>query len=225
MEKDRVVHSGYTRRTFIGFTLKALSLFALLLEPLFSGANSVWAYAKKTVIPRGAKRQNFIDKNPAELDSSNMDVTPLAEFGTMGLDDYQVDLEEWRLVVDGKVEKPLSLKYSEILDLPSIEKTVLLVCPGVFVNNGTWKGISILELLKRAQVKDDAAYVTLRGPRGNYEKVERYSLNDSGSDQLFLAYQVNGTTLPRKHGFPLRLVAEGRYGSEWVKYVWNVKVD
>ena len=111
-----------------------------------------------------------------------MDVTPLAEFGTMGLDDYQVDLEEWRLVVDGKVEKPLSLKYSEILDLPSIEKTVLLVCPGVFVNNGTWKGISILELLKRAQVKDDAAYVTLRGPRGNYEKVERYPLNDAGSD-------------------------------------------
>jgi DMSO/TMAO reductase YedYZ molybdopterin-dependent catalytic subunit len=225
VEKDRVIHSGYTRRTFIGFALKALSLLALLLEPIFSGVNSVWAYAKKTVIPRGAKRQNYIDKNPAELDSSNMDVTPLTEFGTMGLDDYEVDLEEWRLIVDGKVEKPLSLKYAEILDLPSIEKTVLLVCPGVFVNNGTWKGISIIELLKRAQVKDDAAYVILRGPRGNYEKVERYSLNDSGSDLLFLAYQVNGATLPRKHGYPLRLVAEGRYGSEWVKCVWNVKVD
>jgi DMSO/TMAO reductase YedYZ molybdopterin-dependent catalytic subunit len=214
-----------TRRTFIGFTLKALSLFAMLLDPLFSGVNSVRAYANKTVIPRGARRQNFIDRNPAELDSSNMDVTPLTEFGTMGLDDYQVDLEKWRLVVDGKVEKPLSLTYSEILDLPSIEKTVLLVCPGVFANNGTWKGISILELLKRAEVKDDAAYLTLRGPRGNYEKAERYPLNDAGSDLLFLAYQVNGSTLPRKHGFPLRLVAEGRYGSEWVKYVWNVKVD
>lgn len=214
-----------TRRAFIGFSLKALSLFALLLEPLLSGVTGVWAYAKKTVIPRGAKRKDLIDKNPAELDSSNMDVTPLTEFGTMGLDDYQVDLEEWRLVVDGKVEKPLSLKYSEILDLPSIEETVLLVCPGVFVNNGTWKGISILELLKMAQVKDDAAYVTLRGPKGNYEKVERYPLYEAGSDQLFLAYQVNGTALPRKHGFPLRLVAEGRYGSEWVKYVWNVKVD
>jgi DMSO/TMAO reductase YedYZ molybdopterin-dependent catalytic subunit len=209
----------------MGSTLKALYLFALLLEPLLLGVNSVWAFAKKTVIPRGAKGQDFIDKNPAELDSSNMDVTPLTEFGTMGLDDYQVDLEEWRLVVDGKVEKPLSLKYPEILDLPSIEKTVLLVCPGVFVNNGTWKGISIVELLKRAQVKDDAAYVTLRGPRGNYEKVERYPLNDAGSDLLFLAYQVNGTALPRKHGYPLRLVVEGRYGSEWVKYVWNVKVD
>ena len=93
------------------------------------------------------RREDLIDKNPSGLDSSDLEVTPLAEFGTMGLDDYQVDLEEWRLVVDGKVEKPLSLKYSEILDLPSIEKTVLLVCPGVFVNNGTWKGISIVESL------------------------------------------------------------------------------
>ena len=202
-----------TRRTFVGFALKSLSFFSLLLGASFLGVNSVWAIAKKTVIPRGTRRENFVDKNPAELDTSNLEVTPLAEFGTMGLDDYQVDLEEWRLVVDGKVEKPLSLKYSEILDLPSIEKTVLLVCPGVFVNNGTWKGISIRELLKKAGVKDDAAYVTLRGPRGNYEKVERFPLNEAGSDQLFLAYQVNGVKLPVKHGFPLRLVAEGRYGT------------
>jgi sulfoxide reductase catalytic subunit YedY len=35
---------------------------------------------------------------------------------------------------------------------------------------------------------------------------------------------VNGETLPRKHGFPLRLVYEDAYGSEWVKYVKEVVV-
>ncbi len=214
-----------TRRTFIGFTLRALSLFYLLLQPLFSGVNGAWAYAKKTVIPQGTKREDLIDKNPSGLDSTDLDLTPVAEFGTMGLDDYDVVLEEWRLVVDGKVKQPLSLKYSEMLDLPSIEKTALLICPGIFVNNGNWKGVSISELLKMAQAKDDAAYVTVRGPQGNYEKVEKFSLTDATSDQLLLAYQVNSATLPRKHGFPLRLVAEGRYGNEWVKYVWNVRVE
>ncbi|MGO9566207.1 MAG: molybdopterin-dependent oxidoreductase [Desulfomonilaceae bacterium] len=214
-----------TRRSFIGFTFRALSLMYLLLEPLFSGVARAWAYAKKTVIPLGTRREDLVDRNPAGLDTSDLEVTPVAEFGTMGLDDYEVDLEEWRLVVDGKVEKPFSLKYSEILDLRSVEKTVLLVCPGFFVNNGTWKGVAIHELLKKAQVKSDAQYVTVRGPWGNYEKVEKYPRNDAESDQLFLAYQVNGVTLPRKHGFPLRLVVEGRYGSEWVKYVWNVRVD
>lgn len=42
---------------------------------------------------------------------------------------------------------------------------------------------------------------------------------------MFLAYQVNGETLPVKHGYPLRLVAEGVYGSEWVKYVYKVQFD
>jgi DMSO/TMAO reductase YedYZ molybdopterin-dependent catalytic subunit len=214
-----------TRRTFMGAVLKVLSFVSILLNPLFSGTNRAWASATKTVIPRGTNRTELVNKNPAELDTTALEVTPLAEFGTMGLDDYKANMEEWRLVVDGKVEKPLSLKHSEILDLPSVEKTVLLVCPGFFANNGRWKGISIDELLKRAQVKSDAAYVTVRGPRGNYEKVEKFSLKDARPDPLILAYQVNGAALPQKHGFPLRLVAGDRYGSEWVKYVWNVKVD
>ncbi len=214
-----------TRRTFVAFALKSLSLLSLFLGASFLGVHRIWAIAKKTVVPRGTRREQLVDKNPADLDTSNLEVTPLTDFRTMGLEDYKADLDKWRLVVDGKVENPLSFKYSEILDLPSIEKTVLLVCPGIFANNGTWNGIYIRELLKRAGVKDDAAYVTIKGPQGNYEKVERFRLNEARSDKMFLAYQVNGVKLPVKHGFPLRLVAEGRYGTQWVKYVWNVKVD
>lgn len=39
------------------------------------------------------------------------------------------------------------------------------------------------------------------------------------SDQVFLAYQINDQILPREHGFPLRVVAEGYSGYDWVKYV------
>ncbi|MGB6065005.1 MAG: molybdopterin-dependent oxidoreductase [Desulfomonilaceae bacterium] len=214
-----------TRRTFVAFVLKGLSVLSLSVGAFSLGVRRIWANAKKTVIPRGTRREELIGKNPADLDTSRLEVTPLADFGTMGLDDYKVDLDKWRLVVDGKVENPLSSKYSEILDLPSIEKTVLLICPGIFTNNGTWNGFYIRELLKTAHVKDGAAYVTVRGPQGNYEKVEKFPLNEARSDKMFLAYQVNGVKLPVKHGFPLRLVAEGRYGTQWVKYVWNVRVD
>jgi DMSO/TMAO reductase YedYZ molybdopterin-dependent catalytic subunit len=214
-----------TRRTFMDYTLRALALLSPLVAPLVSGINRARAHVKKTVIPHGTSIKTLVNKNPAELDTTGLDVTPLGDFGTMGLDDYKVNLDEWRLVVDGKVEQQLSFKYSDVLDLPSVEKTVLLICPGFFANNGRWKGVSVHELLKRAHVKSDAAYVTVRGPRGNYEKVEKFSLKAAGPDVLFLAYQVNESTLPQKHGFPLRLVAEGHYGSEWVKYVWNVKAE
>jgi DMSO/TMAO reductase YedYZ molybdopterin-dependent catalytic subunit len=56
-------------------------------------------------------------------------------------------------------------------------------------------------------------------------KSASYPLPDVLSGKVFLAYQVNGTTLPRKHGFPLRVVADGYYGAEWVKYVDRVRVE
>jgi sulfoxide reductase catalytic subunit YedY len=43
--------------------------------------------------------------------------------------------------------------------------------------------------------------------------------------RILLAYRVNGVTLPQEHGFPLRLVYEDAYGSNWVKYVDEVVVS
>ena len=45
------------------------------------------------------------------------------------------------------------------------------------------------------------------------------------SDKVFPAYRINGEVIPVKHGFPLRVVAEGYYGYDWVKYVGCVTVD
>ncbi len=196
-----------------------------IFEPVFSAARMAFAQAEKTVVPRGTQRETLRDKNPKDLDTTNLEVTPLTEFGTMGLDDLEVDVSQWRLLVEGEVGKSLSLNYSELTALPAVEKTVLLICPGFFVNNGVWKGVSVKELLKRADVGKDVNYITFRGPEGKYEKVFRVPLNDVLTDKVFLAYQVNGQTLPRKHGFPLRVVAEGYYGSDWVKYVYKVIVE
>ncbi|NIR12918.1 MAG: molybdopterin-dependent oxidoreductase, partial [Desulfobacterales bacterium] len=63
------------------------------------------------------------------------------------------------LEVTGRVRKPLRLNYSQLRDLPSIERNVLLICPGIFANHGTWRGISINELLRRAGVRDGCTHV------------------------------------------------------------------
>jgi len=63
------------------------------------------------------------------------------------------------------------------------------------------------------------------GPEGNYEKNFRVPLDDVLTDKVFLAYKVNGEVLPRKHGFPLRVVVEGHYGYDWAKYVYKVTAD
>jgi sulfoxide reductase catalytic subunit YedY len=214
-----------TRRTFLRRTIGTLASVGFLLDPLLSAVGAAWAKTEKIVVRPGTNRKDLIGKNPKLLDTSHLEPTPLKDFGTMGLEEQKVDLDRWRLIFDGHIERPVSLKYSDLIELPSIERKVLLICPGIFANNGVWKGISIKELLKKSPSKTGANYVTFRGPEGVYEKVFRVPIDDVLSDRVFLAYQVNGERLPLKHGFPLRLVAEGYYGTDWVKYVYKVTVD
>ncbi len=192
---------------------------------LFSIAKWVFAETGKLLLPKGTPRESLIDKNPAELDASALEVTPLENFGTMGLTDHGVNIEKWGLEVDGHVKKPLRLTYEEIKKLPSVERNALMICPGFFANHGTWKGFSLGALLKRAQAEDGVTHVTVRGPDGKYENSQRYPLGDILSNKVFLAYEVNGKPLPQRHGFPLRAVAEGYYGYDWVKYVYRVTVE
>ena len=214
-----------TRRRFIKLSMSSLAGLALLSSSLSWGVQWVWAKTKKVILPKETKRESLVRRNPAELDARNLEVTPLEHFGTMGLTDYRVNLDTWRLEVTGHVKNPLSLNYSQLIGLPSIERKGLLICPGYFGNHGEWKGISINELLRRAGVRDGVTHVTIRGPKGPYEKVVRYPIDDVLTDKVFLAYGVNGEDLPSKHGFPLRVVAEDYYGYDWVKYVDSVTAD
>jgi DMSO/TMAO reductase YedYZ molybdopterin-dependent catalytic subunit len=211
-----------SRRNFLKL---AITVIGLGLNCSFSGIRWAWAETKKIILPRGTERGSLIGKNPAELDARNLEVTPLKDFGTMGLTDHDVNLDRWRLQITGNVRKSLSLSYSQIRGLPSIERNVLLICPGFFANHGIWRGISIRELLQRADLRDGVTHVTIRGPKGPYEKAVRYTLDEVLADKVFLAYQVNGKDLPRKHGFPIRAVAEDHYGYDWVKYVSALTVE
>ena len=214
-----------TRRHFLRQALHCLTLLGIASSPIFSSLKWAWGKTQKLILPKGTKRESLINKNPADLDARHLDLTPLQDFGIMGLSDFRVDLGAWRLEVGGQVERSLSLTYEQMIALPAMEKNVLLICPGFFANYGRWKGISVKGLLKKAGVKEGATHVTFRGPKSPYEKVERYPMDDILSDTIFLAYAINGEKLPEKNGFPLRLVAEGHYGYDWVKYVYRVTVE
>ena len=160
--------------------------------------------------------------NPAEIDSRNLEIDPLDQFGTMGPTDVAVDLKTYRLKVKGKVGRPLSLSYDEILKYPSITEAVLLICPGFFSNNGRWKGVNLKTLIQEAQVKKEAQYIDINGV---YGKGVRIPLKALDQKRILLAYGVNGKPLPQKHGFPLRLVCEDAYGYDWVKYIDEIVVS
>ncbi|MDY7036002.1 MAG: molybdopterin-dependent oxidoreductase [Thermodesulfobacteriota bacterium] len=213
------------RRQFFRKSLGIIAGIGIFFSPLALFIRNLCGEAKRIILPKGTKKGTLIQRDPKTLDTRNLELTPLKDFRTMGTTDYKTGLSKWRLIVEGSVKTPLKLKYEEVKALPSIEKNVLLICPGVFVNHGRWKGVDMQSLLQKAKIDKSATRVTFSGPEGELEKVDSFSIDEVRAGKIFLAYEVNGRPLPRQHGFPLRLVAEDHYGSVWVKYVHRVNVE
>jgi len=212
-----------TRRQFIKSTIAFLSGLGVFFSTLGGWLTKAYAQTKRILLPKGTDLSTLSNKNPAELDTRNLELRPLREFEIMGLSDHEVNLKSWRLIIEGNVAEPTRLTYSQLVELPSIERKVLLICPGFFANHGSWKGVSLMTVLNLAGMKADTTHIAVFGPEGRYEKAEQFPVADIHTDKVFLAYEVNGEKLPQKHGFPLRIVAEDYYGDDWVKYVYRIK--
>lgn len=163
-----------------------------------------------------------ISSDPAEVDNSKLPITSVGELNLTGIAP-DVNIEQYRLGIEGLVETPLSLTYEEVLAYPSVTEVVLLICLGFFADNAEWTGVPVTALLEKAGIKPEAKTVVFQDIAGSYKK--ELPLEDiMGNDSIFLAHTVGGQTLPAEDGYPLRLVAKGKYGSYWVKWVESIEV-
>lgn len=212
------------RRQFLQMTARFFMATASIFSPAVSWVRRVYAQTAKRLLPAGYPKADLIHEDPDTVDARNLEITPLNEFETMGTIDQIVDVNSWQLKVFGKMERPLTFTYAQIQDLPAIEKKVLMICPGFFVNQGLWKGVSMPALLQLSRIAKDAQKVVFHGFDGSHSTTKSYPMSEAIANRVFLAYEVNGVALPRKHGFPLRVVAQDYYGGDWLKYVYQIEV-
>jgi DMSO/TMAO reductase YedYZ molybdopterin-dependent catalytic subunit len=148
-------------------------------------------------------------------------IKPTDQLGLTGTPPKDFDFSKYRLLVDGLVEKPLSLTYPEVLGYPAITRSPLLDCPGFFQDCAQWTGVPLTALLDAAGVKPGARFIMFY-TLDNYQT--SLPLERMRRDGVFLAWQVNGETLPLAHGYPLRLVVSGETGGVWVKWVYRLEL-
>ena len=138
-------------------------------------------------------------------------------------DAVEVDISTYELKVTGKVDQELALSYEEILLLePKVTATPDLVCPGYFVDTATWSGVPLKTILDMVVVDPDAAWVRMRSADGYTIKVE---LDVALDPQNYLAYELEGETLPVSAGYPLRAVFPDEEGNRWVKWLVELEVE
>ncbi|HEY7092324.1 MAG TPA: molybdopterin-dependent oxidoreductase [Ktedonobacterales bacterium] len=157
-------------------------------------------------------------------------ITPNKDFYIVSKNvlDPSVVVSRWRLEVDGLVGKPTTWSYDEVLQFPSETRAVTLECisneiGGRLLSTAQWRGIPLKALLERAGGvgAPEGKHVVFTGVDGY---VTSLPLPDLLEARALLAYQMNGETLPERHGFPLRAIAPGRYGEQSAKWVTRVEV-
>jgi DMSO/TMAO reductase YedYZ molybdopterin-dependent catalytic subunit len=175
-------------------------------------------------------------------------ITPNAVFFDRNqgkIPDTPVDLNDWRLIVDGEVKKPLKLDMDRIQRLPRAIVANTLECSGNSrsllekkapgnpwtiggVGNAVWGGVWLRDLLNGAGLGDRAAHVAFEGmdtPLGKAQiKFVRSIPIEKAMSSTLLAYEMNGDPLPLKHGHPLRALALGWTGANCVKWLNRITV-
>jgi DMSO/TMAO reductase YedYZ molybdopterin-dependent catalytic subunit len=137
---------------------------------------------------------------------------------------------DYRLVIDGLVERPLSLSLADLRGLPSRTQITRHDCVEGWSSIGKWTGARLGPLLDRAGLKPNARYIvfhcgdtleqTLDGSGQYYESID---LIDAYHPQTILAYAMNDMPLPVAHGAPLRLRVERQLGYKHAKYVMRIE--
>jgi len=140
--------------------------------------------------------------------------------------DPDVTRVSWRLDIVGQVENPRVYSFADIAAMPAVEQETTLLCISYGVGSGLcsnaiWKGVPLSTLLAQVKPKPNVTTVLFRAADGYYET---FRFEKAMEPTTLVAYEMNGEPLPKRHGFPLRLIVPGLYGEKNPKWLTRIEL-
>ena len=163
----------------------------------------------------------------ASSGTDEIPITPNEDFFVISIDDFDIDPETYTLLVKGAVKNSLNLTLNEIKNMPVTSEIIRLSCISYkygatsLTGVANWTGVKLSYILDLAEIeKNKVQDVSFHTPDLSTKGYSTsLNLNEAYWDDVILAYEMNGETLPKEHGFPLRLVCPRFYGYKWIKWV------
>jgi DMSO/TMAO reductase YedYZ molybdopterin-dependent catalytic subunit len=183
--------------------------------------------------PNGVRRMKLAPHETRDAVTATEDLFVLAHLGIP-----RVDPDLWSLTVDGLVSRPLTLSLDDLKTHPKLVVEAVHQCcgspmeptvPTRRVANVRWGGTDLGALLDEANVDPAACFLWSYGLDGGEFAghavdwfVKDLPLARLAAGSVLVAYELNGAPLPAEHGFPVRLVVPGYYGTNSVKWLWRL---
>jgi DMSO/TMAO reductase YedYZ molybdopterin-dependent catalytic subunit len=186
------------------------------------------ANAANTSGPAQSPPKTALEARFPPVPGARTELTPLDKFYRVdiNLEPPQGHASSWRLVVDGLVDKPLSMTLEDIRSRPSFSQAITLECisnpvGGDLISSGLWTGVRLKDILQEAGMKAGAKEVYLESADSFYETLTPADIQD---DRTLLVYAMDGQPLSAEHGFPLRIYIPNRHGMKMPKWITHLKV-
>ncbi|MEE9510892.1 MAG: sulfite oxidase, partial [Gammaproteobacteria bacterium] len=169
-----------------------------------------------------------------------------------GLPPGATNASDWRLIIDGEVDQPLTLSIADLQkDFDVVTYALQLECGGngraAFnppargnqwtvgaIGNSEWTGVRYRDLLRAAGIKDSAVYTGHYGADTHLSgQVDKQAISrgipipKAMDPHTLVAFAMNGGPIHPMNGAPLRVVAPGWPGScsqKWLNRIWVRKV-
>ncbi|WP_139476768.1 protein-methionine-sulfoxide reductase catalytic subunit MsrP [Aeromonas veronii] len=245
-EQDVTPEAVYQDRRLI---LKGLGLGAATLAfptqagvlDLLRGKEDAPQLATRPLNSKPAERPTNLVLTPEEKATS---YNNFYELGTDKSDParngHYLKPEPWTLKVEGEVAKPFTLDVWDLINKSELEERIYrLRCVEAWSMVLPWNGISLAEIIRRAEPTSRAKFVafeTLFDPKQlpgqtsslgggiEYPYVEGLRIDEAMHPLSFLAMGLYGKTLPAQNGAPVRLVVPWKYGFKSIKSIVSIRL-
>jgi len=133
----------------------------------------------------------------------------------------QLDLETYKLTIDGEVENPITLSWNDFMKLPKTVSTSDFHCvEGWSVLDCKWEGIHMREIEKIVNPRDVARAVT-------FECADSYTTSlfreELAPNDVLLVYKLNDAPLEEGLGHPVRLIVPSKYAYKSALWVTHLR--
>ena len=151
-------------------------------------------------------------------------LSSIYDFRENSIKGYQnVPIETYKLKISGLVNNSINFSYNQVINtFESHKKVITLYCVEGWEVKILWEGILIKDLLSKVNISEKANTIIFHAYDGFTTSLQLDYIIDNN---IMLAYKMNNVTMPAERGFPFQLIAEGKWGYKWIKWVTEIEVS